>query len=243
MGKFCILLVAVIAMCVGCVYEPHPEMVFVEGGTYRIGCLSEMADADESPMAEVSVQSFYISQYEITQREWVRVMGYNNSMFVSPKNPVENITWYEAQEFVAKLSQLTGDNYRLPTEEEWEWAARGGKLSKNYTYSGSDNLHDVAKADMLSPRKPSRVGQFLPNELGIYDMTGNVHEWCQNYYDSLYYAKLNALKGVNIPTTKDEVVVRGGSWTCSPKYCRITNRNHCSPDIRNCDIGLRIVRD
>ena len=155
------------------------EMVFIEGGTVVI---------DERPIVTYctkvvhdispTISSFYIGKYEITQKQWMAVMGNNPSIHPKGDNyPIDNVSWDDVQEFIEKLNKLTGKNYRLPTEMEWKYAAHGGKESKGYKYSGSNNIHDVAWFNDNSSESTHPVGTKLPNELGIYDMTGNVREW------------------------------------------------------------------
>ncbi len=165
------------------------NMVYVEGGTFTMGATKEQgseAQDDEKPAHQVRLSSFSIGKYEVTQEEWEAVMGNNPSKYKSAKHPVEEVSWNDAQEFISKLNTMTGKKFRLPTEAEWEYAARGGNRSKGYKYAGSNKLNDVALyGDALydeNRRYTSTydVGLKNPNELGIYDMSGNVEEWCQD---------------------------------------------------------------
>ena len=153
-------------------------MMPVEGGTFKMG--NEYGEDDEMPVHEVKLHSFSIGQTEVTQELWEAVMGSDPSNWKGPKLPVEKVTKDDCLAFIAKLNQLTGLQFRLPTEAEWEFAARGGNQSKGYTYSGSNDLWEVAWFSSNSDRKTHEVAMMAPNRLGIYDMSGNVWEWCQD---------------------------------------------------------------
>ena len=156
------------------------NMVYVQGGTFMMGATSEQgSDAydNEKPAHQVTLSSFSIGRYEVTQEEWQAVMGSNPSWFKGPKRPVENVSWDDCQAFIKKLNEMTGKQFRLPTEAEWEFASRGGIKSQGYKYSGSNNLNSVAWYADNSGNTTHDVGQESPNELGIYDMSGNVWEW------------------------------------------------------------------
>lgn len=152
------------------------NMVYIEGGTYLMG------SKYKSHRPKVTVSSFYLGRYEVTQEEWVAVMGQNPSRFKGLKMPVENISWEQANQFVEKLNLLTKRKFRLPTEAEWEYAARGGKFDQGNRYSGSNDISLVAWSSGLHPETIHNVGMKQPNELGIYDMSGNVYEWCYDFY-------------------------------------------------------------
>ena len=161
------------------------EMVRVEGGTFRMGATSEQedeADDDEKLVHSVTLSSYYIGKTEVTQALWQAVMGSNPSHFKGADLPVEFVTWNECQEFIQKLNRLTGSNFRLPTEAEWEFACRGGNNSRGHKYSGSNDIDNVAWYWDNSGRKTHPVATKAPNELGIYDMSGNVWEWCADWY-------------------------------------------------------------
>ncbi|GHT17151.1 hypothetical protein AGMMS4956_20510 [Bacteroidia bacterium] len=200
----------------GAAYNPDSiELVYVEG----VG----------------AIQGFYIGKYEVTQAQWQSVMGYNPSTGKGATRPVEMVSWYDAQEFLENLNTMTGRNYRLPTAAEWEYAANGGKNRDTYEYAGSNSINDVAwyeqnsgcggclYSDNISHTHP--VGQKLPNSIGIYDMSGNVWEWCQDWH--------------NEGSTR---AIRGGSWYIRARYCRVATRGASeNPDARGSNGGFRIV--
>lgn len=162
------------------------DMVLVQGGTYMMGCeplfWNGTGRNDEVPRHGVEVNSFYMGRYEVTQRLWEAVMGSNPSNFKGEDFPVEQVSYYDVQEFINRLNELTGKHFRLPTEAEWEYAARGGNLSEGYCYSGGDKVEAVGWSQINSESLPHNVGELIPNELGLYDMTGNVWEWCSDWY-------------------------------------------------------------
>ena len=211
-------------------------MVGVEGGTFQMG--STDGDSDEKPVHQVSVSSFSIGQTEVTQELWEAVMGTNPSSFKGLKLPVERVSWNDCQTFITKLNQLTGKTFRLPTEAEWEFAARGGNSSKGYTYAGSNTIDDVAWYTSNSSSKTHEVATKQANELGIYDMSGNVWEWCSDWYGSYSsYAQTN-------PTgagSGSHRVYRGGSWNRSARSCRVSCRDYYAPSGRYGIIGLRLA--
>ena len=216
-------------------------MVAVEGGTFMMGATSEQgSDAydDEKPVHQVTLSSYYIGQTEVTQALWKAVMGNNPSKFEGDNKPVNNVNWDDCQDFVIKLNQLTGKRFRLPTEAEWEYACRGGKKSRGYKYSGSNTIDDVAWYDDNSSWETHPVATKSPNELGIYDMTGNVLEWCQDWWDIYSSAAQTNPTGASSGTYR---VDRGGCWYWSAKFCRSSIRES-SPYFRRSDIlGLRLA--
>ena len=216
-------------------------MVGVQGGTFTMGATPEQGgdvDSDEKPAHQVIVSSFAIGQTEVTQELWEAVMGSNPSYWKGSKLPVEQVSWNDCQEFVKKLNALTGQNFRLPTEAEWEYAARGGSKSRGYKYSGSNNVDDVAWYDGNSGRKTHDVATKLPNELGLYDMSGNVWEWCQDWYG-------NYTEGAQMdpagPASGSYRVNRGGGWDSGARNCRVAYRNRRSADCRGDYLGLRLA--
>ena len=214
------------------------EMVLVKGGTFKMG--SNESD-DEKPIHTVTVGDFYIGKYEVTQKEWEALMGSNPSQFKGANLPVENVNWNDIQEYIQKLNSKTGKKYRLPTEAEWEYAARGGNQEQKYKYSGSNSIDEVAWYDGNSNRQTHEVGQKQPNELGIYDMSGNVWEWCSDWYDANYY-KNSPSKNPQGPSSGGSRVLRGGSWYDFDNYCRSSYRSYSYPDYRNYNLGFRLVQ-
>ena len=173
------------------------------------------------------VNSFYMGRYPVTQKEWKYVIGDSPSEFKGDNHPVDSVSWDDTQEFLEKLNEITGETYRLPTEAEWEYAARGGNQSKGYKFSGGNALKEVAWYDENSNNSTQPVGQLKPNELGIHDMSGNVWEWCEDWYD----------------VEKKYKILRGGSWSYSDDYCEVSYRFSYSPYIRYNYFGFRLVKE
>lgn len=216
-------------------------VVAVEGGTFTMGATSEQgSDAydGEKPTHQVTLSDFYIGKYEVTQELWKAVMGSNPSYFTGTNLPVEYVSWVDCQSFITKLNELTGKTFRLPTEAEWEYAARGGKKSKGYKYSGSNTIDNVAWYTSISSSKTHEVGTKSPNELGIYDMSGNVWEWCSDWYGSYSSSSQTDPTG---PTSGSARVLRGGSWGNYARYCRVSLRDSTAPSSRGSDCGFRLV--
>ena len=221
------------------------DMVLVKGGAFTMGWV-EGRDGKgnnyEKPAHEVTLKDFYIGKYPLTQAQWRALMG-SDPPELNNKGcdqcPVECVSWNDIQEFLKKLNALTGQQFRLPTEAEWEYAARGGQQSKGYLYSGSNNLDEVAWYDKNSGGKTHPVGQKKPNELGLFDMSGNVLEWCEDWYGSYPTGAQNNPKGADSGTYR---VFRGGSWSDTPRGCRAAYRNLSAPTYRNRAIGFRLAR-
>ena len=214
------------------------DMVKVSGGTFTMGATSEQGsdfNSDERPTHQVTLSDYYIGKYEVTQEQWKAVMGSNPSEFKGANKPVEQVSWYNCQEFVERLNELTGLKFRLPTEAEWEYAARGGNKSKGYKYSGSNIIGDVAWSWDNSTHE---VGTKAPNELGLYDMSGNVMEWCSDWYGGYSSSSQSNPTG---PSSGSFRVRRGGSWGGSAQYCRVANRGSNTPRDRYYLLGFRLV--
>ena len=221
------------------------EMVKVEAGSFDMGATSEMQNpySDEKPVHRVTLtNNYYVGKYEVTQALWQAVMGSNPSNFKGDALPVEQVSWNDCQDFISKLNAMTGKSFRLPTEAEWEYAARGGKKSRGYQYSGSNTLGDVAwyLLDWYFDDSGSThaVGTKQPNELGIYDMTGNVWEWCQDWKGSYSSSPQTNPTGAASGSNR---VLRGGSWYNSAKRCRASCRIGITPGGRDDNLGLRLI--
>ena len=224
------------------------KMVKVNGGTYTMGARDNDTEAfnSEKPAHQVTVSSFYIGETEVTQALWVAVMGSNNnpSHFTGDLNrPVDQVSWNQCQEFITKLNQMTGKQFRLPTEAEWEYAARGGKMSKGYKYAGSNDINEVAwwgyeKGGTCVTYGTCPVASFKPNELGLYDMTGNLFEWCQDWYGGYSSEPQTNPTG---PETGTDRIVRGGSWDFDAKFCRLSCRRSYSSNGNYVCNGLRLA--
>ncbi|MBR6819008.1 MAG: SUMF1/EgtB/PvdO family nonheme iron enzyme, partial [Bacteroidaceae bacterium] len=215
-------------------------MMPVEGGTFQMGGTAEQgSDAynSEKPAHSVTLSSYSIGQTEVTQALWQAVMGSNPPYNKGDNLPVVYVSWNDCQKFITKLNRLTGQKFRLPTEAEWEYAARGGKLSKGYKYSGSNTLADVAwYKDNSSETHP--VATKLPNELGLYDMSGNVFEWCQDWDGSYSSSAQSNPMG---PSSGSYRVYRGGSWDCIAVNCRVPRRGSFPPSSSLNYIGFRLA--
>ena len=216
------------------------NMIKVDGGTFTMGATSEQRNPedDEKPTHKVTLSSYYIGETEVTQALWKAVMGNNPSRFKGDNLPVELVSWKDCQTFIGKLNGLTGKRFRLPTESEWEYAVRGGKRSNHTQYSGGSMIDDVAWHEGNSGSKTHPVKTKKPNELGLYDMSGNVWEWCQDWYVS--YSS-NAQTNPTGPDSGSSRVFRGGSWDNYEWCCRSSNRGYDSPGNRIYDLGFRLA--
>lgn len=226
------------------------NMVSIEGGAFTMGATITDGDedSDELPTQEVTLSDFTIGETEVTQGLWKAVMGNLPATFDGDNHPMKNVSWDDCQQFIANLNKLTGRHFHLPTEAQWEYAARGGKRSHNYKYAGSNNIEEVAwyAANTWDQGKESpafgnhAVGTLKANELGIYDMSGNVWEWCQDSYvryDGI--PKTNPTGPAN--ATNSYHVNRGGSWDYVASSSRVSNRRNRTKDFRNFNLGLRLA--
>ena len=216
------------------------KMVYVEGGTFTMGCTGEQGgdcDSDEKPTHRVTLPGYYMGETEVTQALWKAVMGSNPSYFKGDNLPVEGVSWNDCQEFIRKLNQLTGKTFRLPTEAQWEYAARGGNKSNGYKYAGGNSVGNVAWYGDNSSSQTHPVKSKQPNELGLYDMSGNVWEWCSDWYGSYGSAAQTNPQGPSSGSTR---VLRGGSWYTYAWVCRVSRRSFNYPDYRFINIGFRL---
>ena len=217
-------------------------MVKIDGGKFTMGATKEQGNdafEDEKPAHEVILPDFWIGETVVTQELWWAVMGSNPSYFqTSPRNPVEQITWNDCLEFINKLNRLTGKNFRMPTEAEWEYAARGGQESKGFKYAGGDALEEVAWTDENSQSVTHPVAQKKSNELGLYDMSGNVWEWCKDWKGPY---SLEVESNPQGPSSGTGRIYRGGSWNSSAWNCRVSYRNRNAETYRSSYLGIRLV--
>ena len=216
------------------------DMVRVEAGTFTMGETVDIKDSyDFVKKHQVTLTNdYYIGKYEVTQALWKAVMGNNPSNLKGDNLPVEQVNWDDCQKFISKLNNITGKTFRLPTEAEWEYAARGGNKSRGYQYSGSNNLSDVAWYGDNSGSKTHPVGSKQANELGIYNMAGNVCEWCQDRFGKYISSSQVNPTGANRGSYR---VIRGGCWGYSAGICRSSCRSFSPPDHRGSGLGLRLV--
>ena len=226
-------------------------MIPVEGGTFTMGATDEQgtdANDRERPVHQVTLSTYYIAQTEVTQELWIAVMGDNPSYFRDSTLPVETVSWDDCQQFIAALNDLTGRTFRLPTEAEWEFAARGGIKSEGYKYAGSDMLDAVgwySGNDSWRMRGTDYYGTHYvatgnPNELGLNDMSGNVHEWCQDWFAGY---SIEAQTNPTGPSSGTGRVYRGGCWYFDQWFCRVSFRNSVAPSYRSYGIGMRLALD
>ena len=216
------------------------DMIAVEGGTFTMGATEEQgndAESNESPTHQVTLSSYMIGKTEVTQELWQAVMGSNPSIYSNSNLPVETVSWEDCQIFITKLNGLTGKKFRLPTEAEWEYAARGGNKSQGYKYSGSNTIDDVAWYRSNSSSGPHLVATKAPNELGIYDMSGNVWEWCSDRYGDYSSSAQTNPTG---PASGANRVLRGGGWSDDARYCRVSFRSSLSPSGSYSYMGFRL---
>lgn len=233
-------------------YNPQPgdtwtepttgmEFVWVEGGCYNMGCgdWTDNCDSDEKPVHEVCVDGFWVGKYEVTQGQWKQIMGNNPSYFDNGDNyPVEQVSWNDCQDFIDNLNSKSSETFRLPTEAEWEYAARsGGKPQK---YAGGDDVDSLGWYEGNSGGQTHEVGTKSPNGLGIYDMSGNVWEWVSDWYDDDYYEN-SPTDNPQGPSSGSYRVNRGGSWVNRAQYCRTAYRGWNSPGDTGSNLGFRLA--
>ena len=217
------------------------KMIYVEGGTFQMGATPEQgseAFSYEKPVHSVTLSSYHIGETPVTQALWTAVMGNNPSELKGDNLPVETVTWDDCQKFIQKLNQLTDKKFRLPTEVEWEYAARGGKHHSPYKYAGSNSLDEVAWYVGNSGGATHSVKTKKPNALGIYDMSGNVWEWCEDWYGAYSYSAQTDPKG---PASGSYRVPRGGSWFIIAGSCRVSYRINRTPGYRYNNVGFRLA--
>ncbi|MDZ7400911.1 MAG: SUMF1/EgtB/PvdO family nonheme iron enzyme [candidate division KSB1 bacterium] len=227
------------------------ELVFIKGGTFDMGDTFNEGEGDEQPVHSVTVSDFYLGKTEVTQQQWVEIMGSNPSSFKGDNLPVETVSWNDVQEFIRKLNARTGGNFRLPTEAEWEYAAREG--GKRVRFGNGKNIADPREINFdpsekysysvagVYRRQTTPVASFAPNALGLYDMSGNVWEWCADWYDENYYSK-SPPNNPTGPATGADRVIRGGSWSSYARYVRCADRDYYAPDHRYDYLGFRLCR-
>lgn len=225
------------------------EMIAVQGGTFMMGKTKEQKDGakDEKPAHSVTLSDYYIGKFEVTQELWMAVMGeapddkggWEEKFGRGDDYPAYRISWNNVQDFIAKLNQMTGAQFRLPTEAEWEYAARGGNKSHGYVYSGSNNVNEVAwSTEMAHP-----VGKKAPNELGLYDMSGNVDEWCQDFYYEKYYTKNPQTNPTGPESGRDRVTRGGAANGIGTWYCRVSYRGFWGTNRNAYFIGFRLAME
>lgn len=215
------------------------EMVKVVGGPFSMGSTE---GEREQPIHELSVPDFWLGKYPVTQELWEAVMGKNPAYFKGKTKPVENVSWDDTQIFLQKLNQITGSTFRLPSEAEWEYAARGGQDSLNFRYAGSNKLKEVGWYRLNSHEETKPVGLKLPNQLGLYDMSGNVDEWCADHWHKNYKGAPTDGSAWVEGGEKAQRVVRGGAWGINDYYCAVSNRDWNNSGFRFNFIGFRLAR-
>ncbi len=217
-------------------------LIPIKGGAFIMGCTDEQGsdcDTDEKPSHRVTLSDFQLGKYEVTQAQWNKIMGSNPSKFSNcDECPVEQVSWDDIQAFLRKLNSQTGKNYRLPTEAEWEYAARGGNKSAGYKYAGSNTIGDVAWFTENAGSKTHPVGGKRANELGLYDMSGNVWEWCQDWKGDYSSGSQANPSGAGTGSSR---VIRGGSWGYPAGYCRVSRRGYDAPTRRYYSLGFRLA--
>lgn len=217
------------------------EMVRVDGGTFLMGATGDLSDGawdDETPVHSVSLDTYYIGKTEVTQALWKAVMGSNPSAFKGDNMPVQCVSWYDCQAFISRLNTLTGKRFYLPTEAQWEFACRGGNKSRGYLFSGSNSIGDVAWYFDNGNSRPHPVAAKAPNDLGIYDMTGNLMEWCADWVGDYEAGMQRNPQG---PSTGEYRICRGGSWRNNARKSRVSYRSNEIPSNSDNGLGFRLA--
>ena len=216
-------------------------MVYVYGGTFTMGGTSEQGDdcdSNELPIHQVTLNGFYVGKTEVTRALWKAVLGNNQVYNENDTKPVDFVSWNDCLLFIEKLNQLTGKSFRLPTEAEWEYAARGGNRKSDCKFSGSNYLDEVAWYASNSDGKTHPVNEKRSNEIGLYDMSGNLCEWCADWYGCYSASPQTNPLGPSVGMYK---ILRGGSWVNGPNYCRVSKRDHALPDFSSGNVGFRLA--
>ena len=223
--------------------ETEDGMIFVKGGCFDMGDIFETGDKDEKPVHTVCVGDFYLGKTEVTQKQWEGIIGNNPSKFQCGECPVERVSWNNVQDFIKKLNEKTGRNYRLPTEAEWEYAARSGGWKEQWAGTNDkDKIEEYTWYGFTAEGRTHAVAQKTPNGIGLYDMMGNVWEWCSDWYDKKYY-ETSPSKDPQGPSDGKNRVLRGGGWRSKDKGLRTTDRNYFVPTSKKfSDIGFRLAR-
>jgi formylglycine-generating enzyme required for sulfatase activity len=221
------------------------EMVWVDGGTFSMGSNSDKASSAERPAHKVTLTGFRMGKFEVSQQLFQEVMGWDHSYFAGKGYPVNNVSWLNIQRFIERLNGMTGKHFRLPTEAEWEYAAKGGRLSKGYKYSGSNKIDAVAWYAGNGERSLHPSGKKMPNELGLYDMTGNLWEFCHDDAKMRPYpdeARSNPLVGTfEKSNSRHAKITRGGGYEFNEDESLVFRRDGATPNVRMPDIGFRLV--
>ena len=219
-------------------------MVYVKGGCFDMGDIFGTGDSDEKPVHTVCVGDFYMGKTEVTQKQWEDVTGSNPAKFQCADCPVERVSWNNVQDFIKKLNEKTGRNYRLPTEAEWEYAARSGGLKEQWAGTNDEEkIGEYTWYGYTANGRTHAVAGKTPNAIGLYDMMGNVWEWCSDRYDKEYY-ETSPSKDPQGPSDGKTRVLRGGGWRSKGRVLRTTDRNNMPPTIKKfSDMGFRLARD
>ncbi|GJQ57905.1 MAG: formylglycine-generating enzyme family protein [Candidatus Scalindua sp. AMX11] len=219
------------------------NMVLIQGGCFEMGDIFDRGAVDEKPVHTVCISDFYLGKTEVTQKQWEEIVGDNPSKFTGEDRPVERVSWHDVQDFIKKLNKKTGLHHRLPTEAEWEYAARSGGGDEEW--AGTNNKSEIAEYGWFAHNSAKAGTQAVawkkPNGLGLYDMMGNVWEWCSDWYDSDYY-KISPEKDPEGPPEGSNRVIRGGGWKSKPEHLRTVNRNGFLPTSKKfANIGFRLA--